>query len=623
MLRSISPRHAPRRAAGLALVALVPYAASAQVPSPPPAIKAATLDPVVVTAARAPQSIADLVADVTVIGPDEIARSGADSLAALLSRQPGLEIVQNGGPGATTGVFIRGANRGQTVVLLDGLRIGSSSVGAASFEAIPLDQVDRIEILRGPASSLYGADAIGGVIQIFTRRGGQAFSANASVGYGTHATLAGAAGVSGASGGARYALQAGGRRSDGFNAIRNPANFSWNPDRDGYEAANVTASASYEWAKGQTIGASGFRNRLDNRFDGGPDHDDRTITVLDAWQVESRNRITPEWSWTLVAGQTGDDSTSSTAYGDFEYRTRDTQYRWQHDVMLPAGDLSLAYERREERLNDDAGFAVTSRDTNSVIAVYRLVSGAQALQANLRHDDSSQFGARTTGTVAWGWRFAPGWRVTASGGTAYKAPTFNDLYYPGYSNPDLGVETSRSVEASLAWSGTAGGARIDARAVGWVNRVDSLIVFMCGADYVCAPQNVDRATLQGVTLTADATIGDTTLKGSLDLQSPTDDATGHLLPRRARTYGTVSALHRIGPVLLSAEVSASSKRYDDAANTRVMAGYAVVNLYAEWAAGRGVTLFVRGDNVLGRDYELAADYATGGAQVFAGLRWAM
>jgi vitamin B12 transporter len=134
-----------------------------------PLPKAAALDPVVVTAARGPQSLDDLVADVTVIGPEEIARSGAGSLASLLSRQPGIEIVTNGSPGSTSGVFIRGANRQQTVVLLDGLRIESSSAGAASLEAIPLEQIERIEILRGPASSLYGADAIGGVIQVFTR----------------------------------------------------------------------------------------------------------------------------------------------------------------------------------------------------------------------------------------------------------------------------------------------------------------------------------------------------------------------------------------------------------------------------------------------------------------------
>jgi vitamin B12 transporter len=187
-----NPRNTPRRRLGvlLAMALSTPFA-HAQAPSP----KAAALDPVVVTAARGAQSIEDLVADVTLIGPEDIARSGADSLATLLSRQPGIEIVRNGGPASTSGVFIRGANRQQTVVLLDGLRLESSSAGAATLEAIPLDQIERIEILRGPASSLYGADAIGGVIQVFTRRGGDALAANATAGYGTHATLNGSAGV--------------------------------------------------------------------------------------------------------------------------------------------------------------------------------------------------------------------------------------------------------------------------------------------------------------------------------------------------------------------------------------------------------------------------------------------
>jgi vitamin B12 transporter len=617
MLRSRLPTGVSRSVALALALPLVPPALAQPQP------QAVSLDPLVVTAARGPQTITELVADVTVIGPDEIARSGADSLATLLARQPGLEIVQNGGPASTSGVFIRGANRQQTVVLLDGLRIESSSAGAASLEAIPLEQVERIEILRGPASSLYGADAIGGVIQVFTRRGASP-AANVSAGYGTYATAVGSAGVSGTSGPLRYAVQVGGRRSDGFNALEDRANFGYDADRDPYDAASVSASASVEWAKEQAVGAQFFRNRLDASFDGsGGGFADRTVTTVEAWKVDSRNRITPSWRWTLSAGRSVDDSVSTLAFGDSAFRTRDMQYAWQHDLTLPAGELSLAYERREERLADNAGFAVTARDTDAGVAVYRLVHGAHALQANLRYDHSSQFGGRTTGTLAWGWRFAPGWRLTASGGTAFKAPSFNDLYYPNFSNPNLVPETARNVEASLAWSGSVRAAQVEARAVAWHNRVKSLIVFQCDAEFACAPQNVDRATLKGVTLSADASFGDTTLKGSIDLQSPTDDATGNLLPRRARAHGAASAQQRWGAFTLGAELVASSKRYDDAANTRKMGGYAVVNLVAEWKAGRGVTLFVRGDNVLDKDYELAAGYATGGAQAFAGVRWAL
>ncbi len=160
-------------------------AAHAQNAGPP----TATLPPVAVTASRQSQSIADVLADITVIGPDEIARAGAQSLTEFLQRQPGVEIVQNGGPGSVSGVFLRGANRSQTLVLVDGVRLASASAGATSLEAIPLDQIERIEILRGPASSLYGADAIGGVIQVFTRKGTAGVTGNLTAGGGTYGTL--------------------------------------------------------------------------------------------------------------------------------------------------------------------------------------------------------------------------------------------------------------------------------------------------------------------------------------------------------------------------------------------------------------------------------------------------
>lgn len=614
-----APGRAHRRCTLVFIAGLVAPMAHAQ----PSAPKAASFDPVVVTAARGPQSIEDLLADLTVIDRDEIARSGADGLAKLLSRHHGIEIVQNGGPASTSGVFIRGANRGQTVVLLDGIRLESSTAGAASLEAIPLDQIERIEILRGPASALYGADAIGGVIQVFTRRAGDTLAANASAGVGTHATAKGSAGVSGSAGPLRYSVQAGAQRSDGFNAIVDTANWSYDPDRDGYRAENVSASIGLDWAKEQSLGARYFRNRLNAQFDAGDAFDDRTVTVVEAWQVDSRNRLAANWRSSLVVGRSTDDSTTTTAFGSSPFRTENTQLTWQNDLSLPAGDLSLGYERREERVDEDVGFPVTARDTDSAFGVYRLVSGPWALQGNLRYDHSTQFGSHTTGTLAIGWRFAPGWRLSASGGTAFKVPTFNDLYFPGYSNPDLEPETARNFEGSLAWNGSIGDARVGASATGWHNRVSDLIVFVCDANYACAPQNVSRATLEGVTLAGDLAWRDTTVRGSINLQNPTDDATGNLLPRRARTYGALSVLQRAGPTTLGVELVAASKRYDDAANTREMAGYAVVNLVAEWTPGHGVTLFVRADNVFDRDYEVAAGYATGGAQVFGGVRWAM
>ena len=579
--------------------------------------KQTTIDPVFVTAARSPQPLAELIADVTVIGAEDIARAGAQSLAELLARVPGVEIAMNGGPGSTSSVFLRGANRGHTLVLIDGLRVGSSTDGATAFEAIPLDQIDHIEILRGPASSLYGADAIGGVIQIFTRKSDGALSANASAGYGTYRTGLASAGLSGGDGPWRFALQAGGRKSEGFNAIGNPANFSYNPDRDGYRDDSGSGSVAFRFAQEQELAAQFFRSRQNAQFDAGRGYDDRTITTLASYSVASRNRLTSFWTSRLEAGEGEADSLSETGFGPSRFKTRQRQYAWQNDFTLPRGMLSVALERREERIDSDAGFPVTARNTNGAVGVWQWRDGPQALQANLRRDDSSQFGGRTTGALAYGYAFGGGFRASASYGTAFKVPTFNDLYFPGFSNPELQPETAHNAEAALRYAARGLAAGI----VAYRNRVRNLIVFQCDASFNCAPQNVANATLQGVTLELEARVGDLVVSASADFQRPEDDASGNLLPRRARRHAAVAVAQSWSALRIGAELIASSQRFDDAANTRRMGAYAIANLTADYALGRGWTLFARLDNAFDKRYELAADYNTAGANVFAGIRY--
>ena len=581
----------------------------------------ALIPPIVVTAARTQQSLLDLLADVTWIGPEEIARSGVDSLAQLLQRQPGAEIVTTGGPASTSGVFLRGANTDQTLVLVDGMRIASSTTGTAALEAIPLAQIDHIEILRGPASSLYGADAIGGVIQIFTRRGASGLTANASVGYGSYNTTDVTAGIGGSTDTLRLSAQADARRSNGFDAITNPMNPLYEPLDDGYREASISAGGIWTYAPDQQLAAQFLRSRLNAQFDNGDAYDNRTITTLQSWQVTSNNRLTPFWISRLTAGDGSDDSVSETAFGNAPFLTHQHQYAWQNDFTLPQGLLTAAVERLEERVSTSPEFPVTERNTNSALAIYQLRADAQALQANLRVDDSNQYGSHTTGAIAYGYRLSSQWRVTASYGTAFKAPTFNDLYYPDFSNPNLVPETSRNVEGGIYGNGTQGDALWAIHAIGWYNRVRDLIVFECNAAFVCAPQNVQDATLKGIEFGGTLTWQATQVRGSLDLQSPRDDATGLQLPRRALRHGAIAVTQTIGSLNLGAEVIASSLRYDDAANTIKMGGYTILNLTAEWPLGQGVSLFARGDNVFNKNYQLAAGYSTGGAQAFVGLRW--
>ena len=575
------------------------------------------IDSLVITAARWPQSSSELIADVTVIGREEIARAGTQSLAELLQRVPGVEIVMNGGPASTSGIFLRGANTNQTLVLIDGQRVGSSTSGTAALEAIPLDTIDRIEILRGPASNLYGADAIGGVVQVFTRKGSDAFTAHARAGYGTYRTSAASGGVSGAAGAWRYALDVGHRQSAGFDAIADPAHFGFNDDRDGYRGDDASGSVSFRLAPEQELSARFLKSRLNAQFDAEAGFDDRTITTVDSYALASRNRLTAWWMSRLEAARTDDVSDSRTGFGPGRFTTRQRLYVWQNDFALPPGSLGVALERREERVGGDTAFAVSSRDTNAAVGVYRLVDGPQALQLNLRRDDSTQFGDRTTGALAYGYGFAPGWRASAGFGTAFKAPTFNDLYYPGASNPELKPETARNAEIALRYASGALAAGI----VAYRNQVRDLIVFECDADFNCAPQNVAAATLQGVTLELRLRRDATTATASIDLQRPHDEASGLLLPRRARRHAALAVDHSLGPVQLRAELSASSARFDDAANTRRMGGYALLNMLIEWPFQTHWTAFARLDNVLDKHYELAADYHTAGANLFAGVRW--
>lgn len=580
--------------------------------------KAAIGEPIVVTAARGAQPLSDLLGDLTYIGPDEIARAGPSSLAELLARQPGVEITTSGGPASTSAIFLRGANSGHTLILIDGVRVGSSSDGATPIEAIPLEQIDHIEILRGPASSLYGSDALGGVIQIFTKRGNAAapYSVHAGAGYGSYETSQLSAGMSGGARAWSYSVQLGSGRSRGFNAIENPANFSYNPDRDGYSAANITASGSLEVVGGHELSAAIFRNRLNAQFDGGQGYDDRTVTTVESYSIASRDRVADGWTSHLRAALGNDESASSGAFGPGAFRTRQAQYAWQNDLDLPLGAMSLIAERREEHLSSDIAFPVTSRSTNSADAIYQLREGVHALQANLRVDDSSQFGRRTTEALSYGFRPAEAVRVTIGAGTAFKAPTFNDLYYPGFSNPSLTPERARNLEAGLYYS--RGAQQVSA--VVYRNHVEDLIVFECDADFNCAPQNVARALLEGVTLGYEASWGETALKASLDLQRPHDDANGLLLPRRAKRHGAVTLTRSFGPVRVGAEWQASSERFDDAANTLRLGGYAVTNLTLDYAFAKAWTLVVRANNVFDKRYELAADYATERANVFVGVR---
>lgn len=459
----------------------------------------AASDGVIVTASRQVQRSSELLSDVTVVEREEIAKAGPTAtITDLLARQPGIEITSRGGPGTTSGVMLRGANTTHTLVLVDGIRVASATLGDVSWGFLPLNQVERIEILRGPASSLYGADAIGGVIQIFTRRGEGPLRGHAEAGIGSLGTSLVSAGLAGGAEGWRYSLQASDSRSRSFNAISNAKNSSYNADRDGFQDSSASGSLSYNFAAGHEAGINFINSDGWNNYDSTPKVSDwqqrQRVSGLSAF---SRNRLLPAWTSTLRIGRGTDDSRQfQNGQASSSLRTDQDQIQWQNDVKLPVGTALLAVERLQQKVSGNTAFLVSERTINSVLGGWTGQLGQHRLQANLRRDENSQFGGKSTGSLGYGYQFTPDWRANAAYGTAFKAPSFNDLYWPGSGNPTLHPERATNREVSLHFQ------RADqhASATYYDNRISDLIDWAPGANGLWAPSNINSARLTGWTL---------------------------------------------------------------------------------------------------------------------------
>jgi vitamin B12 transporter len=624
----------PAALCGLALLALTPVARAAEAASQPAsvALADATAPSVVVTATRLPQPIASALSDVRVIDAEQIREAGAMSLVELLQVQAGVEIASNGGPGQTSNVFIRGTNANHVVVLVDGVRINSATSGTTAFEHLPLAQIERIEVLRGPGSSLYGADAIGGVIQIFTRKGEYS---QARIGFGTDRTAEVSAGLGRRFGDSRMTLQAGYRRTDGFSASSNAK--AANTDDDGFRNANVGGSLSHEWARGQQLELRGFASRSTTHFDDvrflpptytlTDEKDGVSRQRLSALTLESRNQVTQNWHSLVRLSRTADRS-RSTGFDLSVFNTRQDQFTWQNDFTLPVGTLAAGVEWRREEVDGTVAFTQDSRIVRSVFGSYAAGIGAHKVEASLRHDENSQFGKHDTGRLAYGYQLAPAWRVSAAAGTAFKAPTFNDLYWPEdfanffVGNPTLRPERSRSVETALRYDDGTHRAGLTL----FRNRVRDLIGYdsQSVAPFLLTTVNVNRALIRGATLDAAHVTPLWNARAEWTWQDPEDADTGHVLARRARHFGSASANWTPGPWRAGIELVGSGERFNslsNAAGTR-MGGYALVNLRAGYALTPELTLSARVNNVADKHYELIQGYNTPGRQFFVALEYA-
>ena len=587
-------------------------------------LHAPSLRETVVTATRSEQRLSDLVADISIVDRETIENSAATGVVDVLARLPGVEISRNGGVGNSANVFLRGAEGRFTAVYIDGVRVDSQSTGGAVWEQIPLAHIDRIEVLRGPAAAVYGSDAIGGVIQLFTRKGEGAFSPYVGVGMGTHKTYkmeAGVSGTAGVEGAFDYALGLTRVQSDGYD-IKTGAGH--NTDKDGYTATSGNARVGFKVNAQHRLDATLLGQYMNSGYDTSPAPvDDRNKNRLRTagltWAAQ--------WSeaYTMRLSVTDTLSRYETEPSPYRTETKLRGYLWQNQYRMGAHLFTAALERREDDLNNPAldKWSTTiakSRAQNALALGYGYQAGAHSLQLNLRHDDDSEFGGKNTGSVAYGYAFAPHWRATASAGTAFRAPTLYQRFSQ-YGDAGLQPESSRNIEMGLRYA--QGSSSFSA--VAYRNRVTNLIAFAgggnCGAAFGCYV-NTARAQYKGITLAGSHKLGGVQVHGSVDFQNPRDLGTNKLLARRAKRHATLGADTQVAGWTMGAELQASGQRYNEDKNTNRLSGYGLVNLYASKRIARDFTLLARVDNVADKAYEVARSYVPPGRALYVGLKWA-
>lgn len=622
-MRKIRWRCRVRHASWSVVVFSAAPAAWAQAEATPPS-------EVQVIGTRAPAALGSVVSDVVVIDRDRIRASSADSIEDLLRREGGMQASRNGGPGQTAGLMIRGSSSSSTLVLIDGVRIGSATLGQTDLAAISLGQVERIEIMRGPGSSLYGADAIGGVVNIVTRRGDGAPYLRGNIAGGNHASGEGYAALSGSNAGFDYALSVSGETTNGVSAVR-PGDLwgIYNPDDDGFSRYGLSLAGGYSWQQGQRIGISYSGSRLRSKFDSAeflppnflpdasPDFRNRLDTQLTTLQYQGT--LSTEWT-NLLRASYQTDQLESGANVISTYNTTRRQFTAQTTWQASAQhQLVGAIDYLDESIYS-SDYQAPSRDNTGLVLGYTGRFGAQKLQADLRWDHNSAYDNQTTGKLGWGMDIADGWSVRAVAGTAFRAPTFNDLYYPGYGVATLQAERSRSIEAGVNYKA----AMTSLAATAYYNKVSDLIGYqadpnLCppGFPFGCAG-NTARALLQGITMQGLQQWGNFQFTLALDWLNAKDRDTDEQLPRRAANQQTFAVNWTEGPWQLGGTVLRVSQRPDAGV---LLPAYALLNLNARWRFERFWQIEARLQNATGRDYQPARDYQDVGRQFWIGLRY--
>ncbi len=576
-----------------------------------------SLNPMVVTATLAPRTADETLSSVTVLDEATLRRQDPTELTDLLRGQPGVDVTTNGSFGKNSSVFIRGTSNDQNVLLIDGIRLRSATAGGAAWQHLDPRMFQRAEIVRGPRGSLYGADAVGGVVQLFThdaQEGGP--HPRVSVGGGSFNTQRYSAGLSGSSGGTRYSFAGSHFTTDGAPVRRDG-------EDKGYDNTSGLVRLAHTFEGGAEVGVLALRAKGTTEYD-----ESGLLATTDYVQqvagVYGELPIAANWRSRLTLSEARDESVNS--FYDSILDTETRTVRWENTLGAGAHEFIVG----AEYLNDsvagsitgsspwDGPYEVEDRDNKAVFSQALLDFSPFAVQASLRYDDNEAYGDEVTGSLALGYDLDAHHTLRASYGTAFKAPNFNQLYWPGFGNPDLEAETSKTFEA---------GVRGQYRQWFWDSAlyqtdIDNLI----SAQSSGVTTNVPTTRIRGVEVSAGADIYDWTLAAALTYTDPEDRSTGNRLRRRASQSARFDVDRELGEWSLGGSWILQGYRYEDAANTDRIGGFGLVNLRAGWQFAPLWSARLTVENALDKEYTTARffdgdDYLNAGRAAFVSVHF--